>query len=811
MQKKEGLKKRKLKIFTSSPKLGQTKEAMALSQIIVLILGTIAISYAIGSSIPRVSASNSFTLDVDYEDRFGGDNPFGSPGLFGGTSFQQTYSQAQHRALLSSIPEPAAPPSPTDYWKKANEKGLQISSSGSGDGVTGGTGTGNNQENNPPSTGGDGLTGTAVGNWMLKHGFGEGISNALGNVVQGAQYLSYALGIIELAGSLGMDPATKLALQRAAIWGIMSGKTLFGLTKQGGFLNKAIFGADNKLLGFSPGTVSAVVGIGIAVYVFLKYYKKTEEQRISFTCEDWQAPLGGKFCEECNKGILPCTPYQCEALGQGCEMINEGTEEAMCVWANIDDVTPPVMDVWEEALPSDKYDYKPETQISPPNRGYFIRYDSKVGCIPPYTAFSFGLKTVGGGVKDKFGKTQPEPSICKIDIERDKTFDEMEWYFGGSASAKYNHSHVMSLPSKEALEAENLTVDNNGNYALYVRCIDSNGNPKPDSPSASIVFKYCIDQGPDLTPPQILGTNLPSDEPVGYDVENFDLELYVNEPSDCRWSRDRDMAFELMEGRMEGPDSVYGMNTNTLYTYTTTLTSIQNRQDNVFYFRCKDNPKLEDKDRNVNEQGYRYNIIGTQPLVIVNAGPNETMRGSTETVEITLEVETTAGYQDGIATCWYSESCYKPSGSKEIFADIIGETMYTSNLHSENIWIPAGQYQCMIKCLDRGGNEDKVEINYAVEVDKAYPVIVRAYKSPSSDTLEIITNEEGVCRYSETSCVWSNFEDGILMSTYDGLVHFTDWGTDSIYYIKCKDIYGNQPNPDKCQLQVQGFEIFESQ
>jgi len=42
-------------------------------------------------------------------------------------------------------------------------------------------------------------------------------------------------------------------------------------------------------------------------------------------------------------------------------------------------------------------------------------------------------------------------------------------------------------------------------------------------------------KGPDTTPPLIVSTNLLNNMPIAFDQSSIDLEIYTNEPADCKW------------------------------------------------------------------------------------------------------------------------------------------------------------------------------------------------------------------------------------------------------------------------------------
>ena len=537
----------------------------------------------------------------------------------------------------------------------------------------------------------------------------------------------------------------------------------------------------------ASGSLGAFIGIGVGVAIFLATFKTKATQQINFMCMPWQAATGGEKCKECGKDGLPCTEYQCKSLGQACELINEGTEEQGCIWLNEGDVIAPLIQPWNDALLDNKYTYKPD---SPPDRGVCIRYNN--GCIPAFTPFQFGIKIAGGGVDNA-----PERAVCKIDTLRKDSFDEMNLFFGYSNLLKYNHTQMISLPSPEALEAENLTLENNGNFDLHVRCQDANGNANV----ATFVFKYCVEKGPDTTPPIIIGTNFAElDEvPIAFNQTTLGIELYANEPSDCRWAHDRDTDFGQMGENMSCSRSIFDLNAQMVYKCSTTLDGLKSRQKNDFYFRCKDKPFAKEEDRNVNSKGFKFTVAGTQPLVIDEVGPNGTVRDSTTSVKVTLAAETSAGYKEGQAACYYSDT-----GQADDFVKFFETDSHT---HKQELYLLAGSYKYFVKCIDAGGNQDQKEINFVVEADSATPEIVRAYHE--NEDLTIVTSEKGACVYSLQSCSYL-FADGVDMNSANGLEHFADWNTERTYYIKCEDDYGNQPLPNQCSIIVRAFEFFEN-
>jgi LysM repeat protein len=624
-----------------------------------------------------------------------------------------------------------------------------------------------------------------------------------GQLMKGLEWSMYVVGAIQIVGRIvGMEDNLVNSLSGAAFGGIMAGQATYGLFKEGGYFysetgNKMWSAATvngegggfwSNLLADGKGitnTQVTSVGVGIVVAAIILYmtYKSEDTETISFTCEQWQAPVGGNMCEQCNKqSILPCSEYQCRSLGQSCEIINKGTAEEKCAWINRNDVTPPIISLWKDSL-SKNHRYTPDTSVSPPDVGTKIVYEqSKDGCIKAFTPLEFGIIT-------------DEPASCKLDYVRKDSFANMSYYLGGTPAFLYNHTQIMSLPGSSNLAAENITIQNNGEYSLFIRCLDSNGNENV----ATWVFRFCVEKGPDTTPPMIVATNLLNGMPVSFNQSSINFETYTNEPATCKWGH-LDQSYEDMENKMTCSSSVIEMNAQMVYKCKTTLNGIKDNIDNNFYIRCEDNPSASESDRNRNTESYKFSLIGTKPLIINEVSPNETIKDSTDVVKVTLGVKTSAGYQEGNSTCYYS-----PTETTEDYVMFFNTNSY---LHSQELYLPSGEYTYYIKCVDLGGNVDTNKTIFKVETDTFSPIIVRAYNEESN--LKIITDESAMCVYGFNDCLY-NIEDGLEMSSIDvnQTQHYVSWDTGKTFYIKCMDKYENQPYPNQCSMILRPQEKIE--
>lgn len=562
-------------------------------------------------------------------------------------------------------------------------------------------------------------------------------------------------------------------------------------------------------IGAGSGAVGGPVGIAIgAVVAFVTFSilgKKSSSDVIQYGCSQWEAQSGKGLtetqktqrCKICNdQKDLVCTEYQCRSLGQGCVLINEESSgKQLCIWNNTKDITPPIIKPWEDAL-LDNFKYTPDNAISPPDRGVKISYtgsesvtsNGTMKCAPAFTPISFGVEL-------------NEPAKCKISPLKIASYTEMADIFMGRGIRDYNQSFVLSLPSKEAMEAENITADNGGNYELFVRCEDANGNSNP----ANFVFKFCISQGPDTTPPEILGTSIYDKQPIASGQKSINIELYVRDQtftkvnSSCRWSY-LDKSYGSMEGNMSCSHSLLNLNAQMAYTCRTNLTGLKDNQNNKFYFRCIDDLG------NANSVSYPLTLTGTQPLIIEEVGPTGIIEDSTNTIKINLTAQTAAGNDEGKAICSFSET--GRSGSYVDFFYGNDVEPFSQYQHSQELYLEEGNYTYFIQCRDKGGNMDYATTNFSVKTDTSAPIVVRVYKEDAS--LKLITNEPGKCVYDTRNCNYL-FNDGTEMTSMNDREYYAEWNINTDFYIKCEDKYGNQPAPDQCSIIARPFEIFALQ
>ena len=604
-----------------------------------------------------------------------------------------------------------------------------------------------------------------------------------GHLVDGVIQAVVVAGAVKLIGDLlGMESEETNAAALAIGAGIISAQVAYGIFKANAIPDSWFYKPETTfgLTGTRGEFWSGVIGIGVGLLVLVQTYKKQKEDIATFKCYVWEPLVGGDDCEKCNNDPLrPCTEYRCRSLGQACEIVNPGTEKEKCVWVNPHDVNSPTITPWEEALKPIELSYS-NVNIRPPRLGMKIVKGAD-GCLVAFTPLEFGLLT-------------NEPAQCKVDYNHTDKFEDMRYYFGGENYYLYNHTNKMTL-SGIADENYDLTpvLQNDGAFTLFVRCRDKNGNENVDE----FAINFCIDPSPDTTPPVIEASSIISGNPVQFGVEEVEIGMFVNEPADCRWSRDS-KAYEEMENAMDCSANPMQMNADLQYTCIGNLTGIKDREENKFYFRCKDQPGKPETERNVMVQSYELILRGSQPLNIISVGPNETISGNTDTIVVELSVRTDDGADEGNAICLFSET-----GEEGTYLQMFDTGGFE---HKQSLDLASGRYTYHVRCVDAGGNSAERSVGFRVIIDRAPPAITRIYKE---DGLKIVTNEDAECVYSLADCNY-NFEEGLAMIYSNPSIrtsHFAEWRPGVVYYIKCKDEFDNMPAPNSCSISVSAIEL----
>ena len=520
-------------------------------------------------------------------------------------------------------------------------------------------------------------------------------------------------GIMAHAGVTGILSATTLAQAQSAmaLQAAAPSFQAFGGAVMGIGIGMAVGGFLASLTGASPGfamvatisggvagfivadmlmkgltlcagaSVGCVVVLGVVLVVMIASLfggSKCKPVEVEFECLPWQAPYGGADCGKCNEDPMkPCTAYRCKSLGKACTILNEGTGEELCV--------------------SEKDDGKP-IKISPNNNfiSDFARYsnvgeggfkiaDKEEDCFNAYENLMFGINT-------------SKPTECKYDLEN-KAFDEMTSQFGAGTGMLMNHTISFRIPNPVQAESQGSTWD--GNIVLYTKCKDMFGR------EAYYTIRMCVNKAPDIKPAFIEMVEPESNKVLGFETILQEVSVYVDEPSECRWSS-ADKTYDEMENNFECANAFEDMGIDGfLCKAELPLTGAENK----FYFRCKDQPwisegeETDETHRNANVESYAYVLKKAESaLEILNIQPAENAELLNAQI-FTLTATTSGGV--GNAVCSYSTRGY--SGMIEFLKT-------NSTYHEQpGMVLDEGNYKIRIECKDEAGISARAERNIIVK------------------------------------------------------------------------------------------------
>ena len=613
-------------------------------------------------------------------------------------------------------------------------------------------------------------------------------------------------------------------------------KQVIGKTKEQGLkIVKEEVGKKARIKAAQGSFSAYMTGISAALWAYTIFqlgsviFEDVKTVGVKTTCQPWQAPTFRTTspqddpCQRCNPDFSDyvdedgnaknfrakqrCSEYRCKSLGVNCELINKGTAEENCVTVNKLDTNSPQIKPWEEGFSLDLKKFK----IEETETGFRIKNIDKSDeeGIDIYTPFAIGLQT-------------DEPSQCKISMQHSRRYQDMENTFFGNNLFTYFHTNTMVYPSSKGVNQTGLTLSGGGDYELYLRCLDASGNAN----EKDYVIEFKIKDEPDLTAPTIVGSSLAApgvlvgeQNIIGNEVyltnkaEYIDVTLLLNEPSECRYSY-TPLEFNLMNESTKCVSSSGVPDASPYYTcrfvkdvglpYGPAPSGFVSEAGLVkyVYFKCRDHPEVGyQEQRNFNRDAYAVTLRGSNPLNITSVGPSENIKTSTAVTNVTLRVETSNGAKlDGTSVCKYTTD----ESAKE---NIVAMTEFLNtggNVHIQP-WQPgSGEQKFYVGCYDKAGNIDYGQIAFSVEHDVNPPFITKVYRDQSEPPQFIVElNEPGECKDS-TEGTFDYETSGNLMNALDSEgKRFSSTNYNSnIYYVICRDKFGNTMTPAVVQLAV---------
>ncbi|MCK9596852.1 hypothetical protein M0R19_06705 [Candidatus Pacearchaeota archaeon] len=549
----------------------------------------------------------------------------------------------------------------------------------------------------------------------------------------------------------------------------------------------------------------AILAIAMAIIYGLGLSEEPITVEIEFTCQPWQAPVGGDDCDKCDDGDLPCTEYKCRSLGASCKLATEiASEKPVCINSKPNDVTPPQIEVNQT---EEGYSFTEENI----NGGIFNSPEED-NCIQEFSQINFTLRTIQDEENEyakcvySWTRNTEAPTLANNYALDGEEFAEGNLY---SITHNFNARLPFVLDSEKVSNVNGNPGERNGELTMYVRCMDYSGNYNVNE----YAIRFCVKEAPDRTAAKIV-SYFPADKSyLPYGTNESNLIISLNEPAKCRLSYDEDKDYEQMTDFLQCEIDID--TTKTSWDCRTSLTNL-NKAENKIYIKCKDQPWVIDsayncaddttltpeelaacqdttgyagpwteQDRNVNVDGFLYTLYSsTTALKIDSISPKGDVIQGTGIFGTTLYATTSGGAYGGNAKCSYQFLDSNTGG------DWFFET--GTKQHKQILSLFSGTYNILVSCEDNAKNKVESSTLLNLIVDTSGPKIVRAYKD--GDYLKVITDELAKCYYDNSDCEFSLDEKKATeFSMASGLstVQTTKWQAGVTYYIRCEDEFGN--------------------
>ena len=285
-----------------------------------------------------------------------------------------------------------------------------------------------------------------------------------------------------------------------------------------------------------------------------------------------------------------------------------------------------------------------------------------------------------------------------------------------------------------------------------------------------------VDPSPDTTPPKIMASSILTESCVANGQSDVSVSFFINEyvnggenSAGCRWDYTNN-AYENMANEMV---CVASGGIDYLSVCNTTFDGIK-AAGTDYYVKCKDTAG------NVMNEPEIFTARSSSALALKITSPenNTDVYGSINTLQVTITAQTSFGCDGGLSTCYYNE------GSQWIeFAETNNE------LHSQELYLPDGDYTYDIRCIDGGGNLVTDSISFNIETTSG--VVVSNFEVDGT-TLKFETYAPSDCAYSTQNCEFT-FDEGLSIAPSNSIEHYFNYEDSKTYYIKCKDNYNLEP------------------
>ena len=489
-------------------------------------------------------------------------------------------------------------------------------------------------------------------------------------------------------------------------------------------------------------------------------------------------------CLSCGpgEGQWYCTKERCDILGGGsgyCDYIpfeeddDAGKEGGYCLPRDPEDGTPPIINYIEASFENNGTEYYAENvngkslTISP-----LVEWDSK--------EIKITLRT------DERGR-------CAFDREPNINFGDMS-KFEYTSTNEHNRTILIIDDDRTKSQSENVKI--------YFKCEDGSGNSHSNSDNSNFLeFKF--EPRPDQEPPVIDYID-PVNVFFPEETSNVQVDLITrdnNGVNECRFSRNSTNWDEM---------SSYGNPTevdcvtvdDTCYKFSRNFELSEDWKQELSFSGdpgelLEEYPNLQGLTQIVNYYGFNIKCQDGKGNIMLEAYPWSLTVVPGFEIFVNQPLEGEVFYNNTIPVEVLTSSpttCdYKLNGEDQGDLTIAYDQTHETIIEGLQGASTGKNYEMEIICEDVAGNERSDFVNFVVFSDEEAPELTRLWTT--QNTLNILLNEESVCKYSnETPSFDFNDDDAKEMgaNSIDGKQHTAPLGSEQVYYVKCRDIWDNE-------------------
>lgn len=606
---------------------------------------------------------------------------------------------------------------------------------------------------------------------------GPQIVGLMGGIVAGAlagAALNFLMDTLGISG--GLNPVTSITL------------TVATSTVAAASATAAIEVAFDKTLELVFDPTGGMILVAVAIYIILSKIQGVGDMRkveVTFECQSWVPPQGGD-CGSCGNDRLsdgsdsfPCSAYSCKALGQNCQFVvdSEVPEDGgLCIVSDDLDNFPPKMIEVNEDIEPEGFDYK-NFEF---DRGFDLRKRGDSECLDSFERVTFGFN-------------MDESAKCFMSAVPPIGPEGLERMVSLGTRSKNQVIEFSSLDLDNLGLEDGLNEEQRNDITLFVICEDyyEQRNLLPFEINLCVIPR-------DLTPVLFLG-DTPFEDSVRYDAVDYDLNVLVDKPAECRWDPRDNVDFDQMSPSRECTAVEVNGRFNCVLNDIPTLEGSTD-----VCVKCLTHPEWvggpRESERKENAQCFDATIRrspGALEISLISPDDGEIVKTGSLANRVNLEVATSSGAFNGVSVC-----SYEINGGAKISFESTGDTRHEQLFDR----ITSGGYHIKVVCEDNVNPAAVLEFDFEVIIDNVLPEVSRIYVEGSS--LFIVTNEAAECAYTfspledrDSACGFSideaNDEDGVILMSIipgsNGFRHSTGFDDGRTYYIKCKDEFNRGP------------------